>query len=357
MPPLPQRVSLVDQVVAILREGITEGRWCDELPSERAMCRDLQVSRVTLRKAITQLTRERWLASGGRGCQHRIRRKPTSPAKAVGRTIRVLSPVTPVDLGSVQSAALQTLVERVTANGYRVEYEYRPQLYQRHEPASLQRLEALPDTAGWILIYSTESMQSWFAESGWQCVVLGPLCDGVALSCVYPDMGAFARHVVARLHARGRRELVFSLFEDASLGSKRAAVTFLEEAERLGIHARVVETASGPQPLREAVGRLLAERPQPDAFVVVDAGDAVTILCCLLAARLRVPADAAVISGWDDAILDKTTPPVTRYRIDGFKLGRQLAKLVLDLIEHGPGKLRSVPIVPEFVAGGTLTTR
>ena len=41
----------------------------------------------------------------------------------------------------------------------------------------------------------------------------------------------------------------------------------------------------------------------------------------------------------------------------GTKMGRKIASILLDLIRHGPGKIRSVQILPEFVAGETLGVR
>ena len=35
-------------------------------------------------------------------------------------------------------------------------------------------------------------------------------------------------------------------------------------------------------------------------------------------------------------------------------MGRRAATLLLDLIRHGSGKIRTVQIVPEFVSGETI---
>ena len=45
------RHSLSEQATTYLRDGIREGRWRGELPSEVQLCREMQVSRVTLRAA------------------------------------------------------------------------------------------------------------------------------------------------------------------------------------------------------------------------------------------------------------------------------------------------------------------
>ena len=192
------RASLPDQLVTLLREGISGGRWRDELPSEAALCREFQVSRMTLRKAIAQLAHERLIVLGGRGRQHSIRQKRSAAPKPTGRIIRVLTPYSLQGMGVVHHAALETLAERVASAGYGLEFEYHPRLFQRHQPAEFQRLDALPDTAGWLLFYSTEPMQRWFAASDRPCVVAGPLYERVNLPCVYPESVAVARHAVGR---------------------------------------------------------------------------------------------------------------------------------------------------------------
>lgn len=353
MTPL-RRTSLVDQVVAVVRQGITNARWRGELPSEATLCRELQVSRVTLRKAIAQLIRERWITAGGRGCHHRICRKSPGSAPTSGRTIRVLSPRSSPGLGAVQQAAMETLAERLSAGGYRMEFEHRPLLFQRYESAAFERLDELPDTAGWILFYSTDAMQRWFAASGRPCVVAGPLHENVALSCVDPDASAAGRHAAGRLYARGFRELVYLIPIGGTLGTVRASMTFVEEARRLGAHARVLETGWEAGPVSEATRGLLIQRPRADEFMVAHLGHALVVLCSLLSAGVRIPAEAGIIAGWDDELLDYTVPPMARYRIDGTKFGARLADVLLDQLRHGAGKIRKVDILPEFVPGGTV---
>jgi hypothetical protein len=38
--------------------------------------------------------------------------------------------------------------------------------FERFEPSRLARLDALPDTAAWLLFYSNESIQRWFVSQG-----------------------------------------------------------------------------------------------------------------------------------------------------------------------------------------------
>lgn len=61
-----------------------------------------------------------------------------------------------------------------------------------------------------------------------------------------------------------------------------------------------------------------------------------------------------MLAGWDDWLLDFTVPTMARYRNDEKARGRKIGDLILSQIRHGPGKVRSVLLMPEFVPGGTV---
>ena len=95
MPRTLRQITLHDQLVAALREAIDRARWSSHLPSESVLCREFQVSRMTLRKALSQLATEKWIALGGRGKAHQILRlaRGKKQIHSSARTIRVLTPV------------------------------------------------------------------------------------------------------------------------------------------------------------------------------------------------------------------------------------------------------------------------
>jgi hypothetical protein len=200
------RSSISDQVVAYLRRGLASGRWRMELPSEAELCRDIEVSRATLRKAIGQLVREKWLAPGGRGRHHRILR--TGPASRVpkGHIIRILTPYSPAMLDGAHLVMCDSLRAGAGVAGYAVEYEYQPRLFSKRRPTGFACLEALPDTAGWVLLFSTHSLQRWFCLRGKPGVIVGPTYPDINLPSIQPDTEASARHAAGLFHARGHRK-------------------------------------------------------------------------------------------------------------------------------------------------------
>ena len=351
---IPQRSSLHDQLVELLREGIASSRWEGELPSEAELCQEFQVSRMTLRKALGHLAVERWITLGGRGKRHRINRISHKRNYSKARTIRLLTPFDPMSTGSIDHLMFATFAERLGVSGYQLKTEWHPRLFENFQPSMLARLDAHPDTAGWVLLYATESIQRWFAERDRPAVVLGRCHENIALSSVYPDTEASARHAAGLLFSRGHREMVYLIAELTSLSDRRGAEVFVAEARRLGAQARTVTYKAEPEPASRTIKDLIATKPRPTGFLIGNTDVAITLLCHLQAAGIRVPAETSLIVNWDDHCLNCTFPIIARYHTSGQALGSKLGTVMLDLIRHGIGKIRSYPIVPEYVAGGSV---
>lgn len=357
MPQPPVRTTLHHQLISLLRQGIEGARWKDELPSEAGLCREFQVSRMTLRKALAQLATEEWITLGGRGNPHRILRRPRRKTSAVpaARTIRVLTPFSFSGWSITDYEVLKTLSERISTAGYRIEIEHHRGIFEKFHASKLARLDAQPDTAAWLLYYSTAPIQHWFAKCDRPALVVGRIHDDLPLSCIYPDTAAAARHAVGRLYAAGHREMVYLIENLTSLGDRMASEVFVTEARHLGARARIVNYDSDPPSIRRTLHDLMASRPRPTAFTSGSPGIAITVLCHLLSAGIRVPQDAAVVALWDDVDLDVTFPIIARYRTDGKVMGRKIEAAIMDLIRHGTGKVRVVPMVPEFIPGESIT--
>jgi DNA-binding LacI/PurR family transcriptional regulator len=291
---------------------------------------------------------------GGRGCHHHIRAPQVQPSVERGRTVRLLTPYPMHALGSVHHVVIEQLVERLGPLGYRMEFEHRPLLFKRHVPDELERLDALPDTGAWLLLYSREPMQRWFAARQRVCVALGPAHEGVTIPCVYLDTGACARHAAGMLYRRGHREVVYLTSEFTSLGDRIGAQVFEAETRRLGGRAQIVTHEPEVPALQKIVEGLLAAKPRPTAFYSGCPEHCIAVLCLLLQARIRLPEDIALIAGWDDEFLRYTVPAISHYRVDGVELGRKTAQLLIEMLQLGANKPRALRVIPKFIAGGTL---
>lgn len=352
MAPAPRRILIHDQLVAMLCEGISSGHWKGLLPTELSLCREFQVSRMTLRKALAQLADERWIALGGRGRPHRIRKRPAQRAAPKGKLIRMLLPFRPDTWNSSMRDLLEAFTERVGAAGYRVEVEYRARVFERFQASKLEALANLPETAAWVIWYATPAIQRWFAKQSRPTLVLGRVADGVALPSVFLDTPALARHAAGLFYARGHRDMVYLIARVTSLGDQLCAETFVAEARRLGAEARTV--VYDMESIDACMRELLAHKPRPTAYFVAANEVAIAALCHLLAAGIRVPADASLIAGTEDYHLGLVHPTIAHYRMQGQSMGRKSAEMVLALIRHGATKAQTVPMLPDFVEGGSV---
>lgn len=349
-----RRVSLHGRVVEALRSGIVTGRWRGDLPSEAELCRELQVGRMTLRASLRQLADERWITLGGRGRRHQLCAPPISTPAPVGAIVRILTAYSPFTMGSMHLLIVEHLRETLGRAGHPVELEVHPALFNDNAAASLARLDQLPDTAGWVLFSPNEAIQRWFSERRRPCIVVGRLNEGIELPCIFPDTAASARHAVGLLHARGHREQAYFIRDFTTLGDRRGAAAFVETGKRAGVHVRVVTHSAAPADLRRMLTQTLLAQPRPTGFFTNCAEDALTLLGHLQSAGLSVPRDAAVVAGWADLAFQHVVPTIACYRIDGEKMGRKAARLLLDLLRGDPVRLRNVSLVPEYTPGESL---
>ena len=353
-----QRVSLPELAAQSLRDGIASGRWTSGvLPSEAELCRELRIGRETLRRAMRLLVAEKLLIMGGRGKRHRIVSIPERVVSAVpGRVIRILTPVPLKQLGETHLAICETLRECAERGGYRVEMECHPRVYQLRDPSELARLHALPDTAGWVVFFSTEAIQRVLMDRGIPAVLVGPAYAGIQLPTVWPDSVAAARHAVGLFHARGHRRVAYAQGpkSELTLGIKRASVAFSEEAARLGITACTLTFDPAERSWRSDSAPLLAMRHRPTAILCSGSYLALNLLCHAQNGGLRVPRDLSLVSLWPESFMRQTEPALANYLVDSADVGRKIARLLFRRIVRGPAEHGGISVIPEFEAGGSL---
>lgn len=356
---LPRRSLLTDQTAQCLQERIRLLKWQDGLPSEASLCREFQVSRVTLRRALDQLVHAGLIIPGGRGAHHRVNPNaelgPAPPR--TGNIIRVLAPFSFWKMGAVSHSILDALSQRISPAGLRVEFESRPRLFERDEPRELERLLSLPETLGWVLVFSTEAIQSWFARKNLPCVVAGRLHGEVKLSSVYPDHIAVARHAAGLLVSRGHRRIACLTAKRTSLGDRLAASTFADEVRRLGAQVESHEYESDPLSVSRIMNFVIGARPTPTACYLTCPEDAVRALCHTVHAGISVPDQMEFLVGFDDPILDYTVPSLAHYSFTGSMMGRKIGDLLLDQIENPRRPPTETAIMADFAPGGTLPSR
>lgn len=353
---VPQRTSLVNQVVEILRRDMMQGRLREHLPSESSLCERFQVSRVTLRAALDVLRRQRLIhVSHGRrtriAAQTARRKQPSE-----GKVVAVLAEAPYHTLSPFSLFLISELGTHLQEAGYRLEF----QTHSSNAFGDLEQLVARTRAACWVFLAVKTRVARWFSERGVPSLVVGYPLEEVQLPFLSTDYRATCRHAVGMLRARGHSRIAlvvhkrgFSEHDPSVLGFSEA----LSLAEKVSIppsnliyHDGTVKGITAP------LRRLFHSPAPPTGLLVVRAKYALTVLTHLIHSGVRVPQDASLISLNHEPFLDSVVPSVAHYEINWTRFAKQLYRMVMQTVGTGASPRRFL-IMADFHDGETLAAR
>jgi DNA-binding LacI/PurR family transcriptional regulator len=354
---IPKRSSLVAQTVAILRNHLRAGVWKEYLPGEHDLCERLQISRVTLRAALDQLQREKWIRAGqGRRRQivaHRIPR----PARSQSNVVVLLSPVSILTLPTSALFWVDALREHLAAAGYRLEFHTSQACYTEHPGRAIETMVQQLNAAAWVLYLSTEALQRAFSDRGLPCVIAGSPHPSVELSSVDIDYAATCRHAAGMLAARGRRRIALLMPRSGQAGNLQSERAFQEAGESLrasGVETLIVHHDGTPEGVCRRLDALLEVAKPVDGLLVAKPAHVVTAVSHLLRKGVKIPQQVALISRDNDPFLESLVPAVARYERNPTLFARKVLRLVLDLVREGVRPRHNFRLMPTLVSGETL---
>lgn len=361
--PVPVRLTLAEQAADCIRQGLLRNRWEGTLPAEGELCRDLGVSRGTLRTALAVLYKEDVLSPGGRGGRHSIVAGKSTRKRALdslkGDLVRVLSPQPRFIIAGHTQIIFQTMSEALGRAGLHLEFEYHPGLWNlRHPDSALRKIASQQKTVGWVLYRSTMVVQEWFARSGIPAVVIGGIYPGIPLSHAEFDLVASCRHAAGVFASRGHSRMVFLTVDKATAGDHASGTAFLAGAAAAGTRAEIAVYDDTVPGLCRVLDSLLLARPAPTAYFVAVPNHVPATIGHLTRRGLPVPKAAAVISRMDARLLAESIPSVARYEMNAELLGRGAARLLLRALNPGIRTgIGQCVVMPEFVDGETAGCR
>lgn len=353
----PKRLSLVAQTVAILKEHVASSSVGERLPSERELCGQLGVSRMTLRAALARLADE-GLIRGGKGQRHLIAEvKPGQQQTVASRNVVILSPV---PLQAVDPRVLfwiDELREALSKEDYKLEFLNQRNCYAEHPEHALEELTTRLRPAAWLLFLSTHTMQKWFSSHGLPAVIPGSRYEEVRLSSVDVDYRATCRHAVGRFLAKGHRCLALVNPRSVAAGDVESELGFREAGAAAGSDVETIiaqhdGTVTG---ICNRLDRLLERKHRPTAFLVSRPTHALTALGHLVRRGVRLPKEAVLIARDHDSFLEYVVPSVARYQVDPLLFAHKLSRIVLEMASGGDARPRDYRIIPQLISGDTLS--
>ena len=347
----PRRMSLIEQTIRALAEGIQNRIWRGELPGERVLCERLNVSRPTLRSALAELE-ESGLLTRMRGCRRRI--KLSSKAGAQKSRISAVGLLSPIPMESMAPFALNwidVLRTRLSHERCALELHVMPRCFGKAPAATLAATMARLPARAWILFQSSPALQKWFQEHGVPCVLAGSPFKSITLPSIDVDYKAACRHAGGVLKRRGHQKVFLLLPEGAHAGDAESIAGLSEcyTADKI----QILRHDGSRREIVAHVDTVLAANAVKPAFIVARSAPVLSVLTRLLERGLRLPEDAAVISRDDDAHLDFLTPRVTRYRASPQVFARHLSDLCIRLLRGRHSRARARKLLPEYLPGET----
>lgn len=359
---IPQRISLVEQTVTILLDGIERHTWGEWLPSERVLCQQLKISRPTLRRALNQL-KEQDVVQTVRSTGNRIIRGPNrrrKPSQAL--IIHLLCP-DPLDRNRLQSNLWMDEVRDLLAQtGGRMILHHGNQYLRRNPDSALERLLMQNPTGNWILAHSSPQIQAWFQDRELPTVVAGYAHKGIDLPFVTIDNEAASRHAAGTFIRMGHRQIAFVHQKTTRAGDLLSAKGFEEAiagSSIPGVNGEIAFHDGTKEGVCRAVQQLLRRKPPITAILVGTARNYATVASFLWSSGARIPADISLISREYETHLDAHIPQPSWYRYSPQLFGRRLFSAATAVSGANPREASTATqfIIPDYQEGDSVCRR
>jgi DNA-binding LacI/PurR family transcriptional regulator len=348
---------LAAEVADALRSKLQRGQWKGQLPAERHLCDELQISRNTLRTALEVLRREGRIQVAGR---RRLIRAPdrtrTTPARS--QTVILLGAMPLFQILQPVTLVIEEMQQRLHHAGLTLEISISPYLRGRDCSKTLAQLVGRNRAAAWILCSLQPESHQWFADRGLPAMVFGSCLPDIELPSVDMDYVASYQHAVDLFAAKGHRNIVLFCERGVTAGHRLSEGAFLEAVRKThhpDMEGSVLHHDGSLEGIQGMLDSLFARRPGPTAMLVSHPHHVLAVISQMNRRQLRVPEDISLICHLDDPALAFVVPRLCRYRIEPRTFASKLARMAIQIALARPASPRAVRIMPQFLAGDSVS--
>lgn len=352
---IPQRQSLLLQVVDILRQSLRDGVWQGHLPGERELSRQLHVSRPTIRCALEILGREKLIESSpGRSRRILLKRRPRPARKATLVTMICKNPLQ--EMSRNRLFLFNVLNRSLQENGTRLEVVSHEGFGSQRPSHALKLIEENRSDA-YLLALTSQRVQEWFVETARPALILGSAFPGVGIPSIECDYHVLGRHAAGTLLGKGHQKIGLVAPSQPLAGDVETEQAFSEEISRKNCQDRlcqIIRYDTGPTDLLSQWEKIQQSENKVTAVFALYPSAALALLSRLLAQQVAVPEHVSILSRDGDPLYDWIQPQISHYCLPLAHFGAKLSTLVLDLLDAGCLPLRHMTIMPELQPGESL---
>jgi DNA-binding LacI/PurR family transcriptional regulator len=355
---LSHNSRLAERVRETLRSEIQRGRWTKQLPSERKLSKEFQVSRPTIRLALRALQKEDivHIQPGQPSAVVKRLRKPSPLSRRRPEVILVRNDRIKPDVTSV-TLVTDLLRQRLHRLGYGLQIKDAfPYGVKKYEQA-LSEIDRDFCPAFYLLTSVPPSVHRWFDSRGLPALILGSRTPDVHLPAIEVDPEARIRHGVQYLVRRGHRCLGLLQSPLTTLGQVRYHQAFLDCCARestRGVRGIIQTILTRPHALENAVRRMFDRAGRPTAVIVTNLEFTIGVYSMLGELGLYVPRDVSVITCYHYPLLDFLRPVPTRYEFSWEVWANRVVRIFRNYLRIGvlPNQLWN--IIPTLRAGRSV---
>ena len=343
-------LTVVDQVVAYLREAILRGEWSGTMPGIRRLAGTLGVSSNTVIAAVGRLEREGFLQPRGPGRRSRI----VLPKGTAPQALRVA--ILLYENSDGKRDYMVELRHALSEAGHPAYFCSRSLLDMQMDLGRVKRLVAQEEADAWVIFAGTREILSWFAGRPVPAFAHGGRRQSVEIAGAGPDKRMGQQSLVERLVALGHRRVVILAREERRQPAPALFErTFLERLNAHGIPTgpyNLPEWEDGPEGLSKCLDRCFQFSP-PTAVFIEEMPVFVAAQQHLAQRGILAPRDVSLICGDPDPAFDWCQPSVAHIRWDSRVVVRRILRWI-DQVAQGRDDRRQFAIKTSFVDGGTI---
>ncbi len=356
------RISILDQTVEHLREGLRAGRWGGELPGVLRLAAECVVSKDTMRAALRLLEKEGLLSAGRAGGRRKVLAAggagPADRARAKTSSLRVAillhHPL--AEESNPLHQTLRDIQRELVAAWHAVAFAPKTQTELRFAPARIAKLVAATPADAWVVTAAPRPVLEFFAAQPLPAIALGGRSLGLDIASSGVGGAPGLCTATRRLLALGHRRIVLicgRAWRQPAGG--RNATAYTAELAAHGIAAGDYSlpdfepTAAGLRALFESLFRVTP----PTALILESADYAVAAFAFLAQRGLAVPRDVSLVCLYPDASLQWWDPPLARLRHEDALVVRRVVRWCR-AVARGQVDREPVMVPAEFDEGGTI---